>query len=202
VRRHTHRWTEGVNPRLVPIGEATSTRVDVKRRIIVGIDLSLRAAAAAKVVLPWDGDLEDVRTCIVGRDLGLAATPRERAERLEHIVNRLADFCTDATDIHLEEYAFAASGAHAHAIGEVGGSLKLWFRKHLDRDPLPVHSAAARKTMLQKLPRSEVKKFVVRNVKRLGSPATGWTDDQIDAFVVMNHGVMLAGGVALTFAGE
>jgi hypothetical protein len=47
-----------------------------------------------------------------------------------------------------------------------------------------------------------VKAFAVRNVKRLGGPASGWTDDQIDAFVIMNHGVMLQGGTALTFPGE
>lgn len=180
------------------------TRVDdrARRVTIVGLDLSLRAAAAAKVVLPWDGSLDDVSTCIAGHQLALTATPAERTERLLLIANRLADFCATADHVFIEEYAFSASQAHAHAIGEIGGVVKVWLRNRLNLDAVPVQASSARKTMLQKCPNKDAKKFVVRNVKRLGSPATGWTDDQIDAFVVMNHGVMLQGGVALTFAGE
>jgi len=179
----------------------TSTRVDAPL-VIVGLDLSLRSAAGAKVRLPWDGDLEDVQTCVVGVDLENDATPEDVARRLEIISSRLVDFCGDATSVFVEEYAFSARKSRAHAIGEVGGTVKLDVFRRLGHAPKPIPPATARKTMLQKLPGADVKSWVVRNVRRLGGPTGGWTDDQIDAFVVMNHGVMLKGGVALTFAGE
>lgn len=173
-----------------------------RRLVVVGLDLSLRAAAAAKVTVPWDGDLEDVRTHIVGADLPNDASPEDVARRLQLIANKLADFCAGADVVYVEEYAFSARASRAHSIGEVGGAVKLRLFERLGKAPRPIPPATARKTMLQKLPRAEVKPFVVRNVRRLGAPADKWTDDQIDAFVILNHGVMLQGGTPLSFLGE
>lgn len=179
----------------------TPTRVGA-RITVVGLDLSLRNAAAAKVTLPWDGDLEDVSTTIVGYGLEHEATATDTVERLLHISNALARFCEDATVVYVEQYAFTSMTTRAHSIGEVGGAVKLQCYADHGLAPIPIPPATARKTMLGKLPRKDVKKWTVRNVHRLGAPATGWTEDQIDAFVIMNHGVMLQGATALSFDGE
>jgi hypothetical protein len=121
----------------------TSTRVDA-RRVVVGLDLSLRAAAAAKVVLPWDGDLEDVRTCVVGADLPHGAEAHEVVRRLQLIACRLADFCAGADAVYVEEYAFSAQASRAHSIGEVGGVVKLKIFERLGKAPVPVPPATAR----------------------------------------------------------
>lgn len=174
----------------------------MSRRVVVGLDLSLRAAAAARVTLPWDGDLEDVITRVVGQDLSAGSEPEAYARRLDLIATAIADFCEGADAVYVEEYAFSSMSKRAHSLGEVGGVVKLELFRRSGRSPTPVTASTARKTMLQKLPRAGVKPFTMRNVRRLGPPANKWTEDQIDAFVTMNHGVMLEGGVALTFLGE
>ena len=174
----------------------------VARRVVVGLDLSLRAAAAAKVTLPWDGDLEDVVTRVIGDEVSKDSAPEAYARRLDLIAKSMVDFCDGADVVYVEEYAFSQMSKRAHSLGEVGGVVKLELFRRLGHAPIPVTASTARKTMLQKLPRKGVKEFTMRNVRRLGAPADRWTEDQIDAFVCLNHGVMLQGGIALTFAGE
>jgi len=171
---------------------------------VVGLDLSLRAAAACALPFPWDLDLAKVRMMRTGSSLKLDATPKEHAERNAQIAHDVCVFCVNVRMKHLavEEYAFSASGARARAIAEMVGVVKHEVLEMFDMGLPPIPPATARKVLLQKLPRADVKEFTYRNVRRLGGPALEWTEDEVDAFVIANTVLMHAGGTAMTFPGE
>lgn len=181
-----------------------STRVDAW---VVGIDLSLRAAAACALPLRWDHDLRKARTIKAGYGLATDAAPLARVQRFAQIAHDLSVFCvnTQAVRIGIEEYAYGAGNAQAHQTVECGGALKVAILELLGLAVYPVQASSARKILLQQVPRlgrGQTKPWVVRNVKRLGGPTEEWTDDECDAFVVANAVLMHAGGTALTFPGE
>jgi hypothetical protein len=176
-------------------------------RHVVGIDLSLRAAAACAIPFPWDHDLGKVRTVKAGYALGVGASPRERLERFAQIAHDLSVFCLNvkAVRIGIEAYAYSASSAHQHQTFECGGIVKHEILQLLDLEVHEVTASTARKTLLGHVPRlgaGKTKPWVVRNVRRLGGPTLDWTDDECDAFVVSNRILADAGGVALSFDGE
>jgi len=171
--------------------------------MIIGLDLSLRAAAACAIPIYWEHDLKDVRTCVSGSSLAQSATPAERLKRIMNISLGIVAFCRAhaAKHVFVEEYAFAQGASHAREIAELGGVLKFRIYEQLGIVAVPVVASRARKILLQKLPRKDMKAWVVANVKRL--PGTvDWTPDEVDAFVVANAGVEISGGVAMSFAGE
>jgi Holliday junction resolvasome RuvABC endonuclease subunit len=174
---------------------------------VVGIDLSLRAAAACAIPFPWDHDLEKVRMLRAGYALGMAATAKERIERIAQLAHDISIFCLNvkACRIGIEDYAFSKSSAHQHQTFETGGALKVAVLELLDLEVYPITASTARKTLLGVVPRlgaGKTKPWVVRNVKRLGGPTEGWTDDEADAFVVANRVLADAGGIAMAFDGE
>lgn len=103
--------------------------------------------------------------------------------------------------VFVEEMAFGQAGAHAREVAELTGIVKLRVLEAWGVYPVPVVASRARKVLLQKLPRKDVKKFVLANVRRLPG-ADRWADAQADAFVVANMGVMISGGTAMTFSGN
>lgn len=178
---------------------------------IVGLDLSLRATACAAIPLDWaTQDLAAVRMKILGAELTKTATREETIDRMIDIADGVIKFCHEvqARGVFLEDHAFGMGGQNANQTIEMTGIVKAWLREHWGVAAIPVASASARKTLLQHVPSSRgqpkgfVKKFVARNVQRLGPVAQAWTLDEIDAFVVANHGLMVRGGVAMTFMGE
>lgn len=181
-----------------------------KVETIVGLDLSLRAAAACAIPVKWDHDVAKLRTMVIGSSLSNDASEDERLDRIDQICKAMVKFCgqNNAIAIGVEEYAFAQGASHAHAIGELGGNVKRDIRTLLGITPQPIIASTARKTLLQKLPRPKgakkgfLKSFVSYNVKRLGGQITRWTDDEIDAFVIANARLMQYGGMAMTFEGE
>lgn len=184
-------------------------RVNSTVDTVVGLDLSLRAAAACAIPRRWNQNLNQVRTMVAG--YGVEQNDEEaRVIRLEVISEAIGEFCVQnkAITVSLEEYAFSQGQAHSHAIGEIGGVVKLELRRRLKLTPRPLFSNTARKTLLQWLPSSRgkpkgyLKRYVTTNVRRLGGVTLRWTDDEIDAFVIANHTLMLAGGTAMTFEGE
>ncbi len=206
MRRPLFTWTEGVNPRLVPVQQAPLVQiVRTPKPTVVGLDLSLNAAAACSLPIKgWKQSPASACVFQVGRKLQRGSSQKEQLDRIEFITQNLVDFCkrVHARRIYIEDYAFSQGQSMARAIGELGGVVKHEIRKQLHIVVSPVVASHARKIMLQWLPKKDVKPYVVWNVKRLGGSATGWTDDQIDAFVVANYGIMRSGGQAITFEGE
>lgn len=188
----------------------TRRRLHSAVETVIGFDLSLTAAAACALPRIWNQDMARARTIVVGYGVGNDEPESMRVERLEKICTTLVDFClaNKATAINIEEYAFSSSQSRAHAIGELGGVVKLECKRRLGLTPQPVTASHARKTLLQWLPglrgkpKGYMKRYVVANVQRLGKAVAHWTEDEIDAFVVSNYCLMAQGGLAMTFEGD
>lgn len=173
---------------------------------VVGLDLSLRAAAACAIPVDWDHDLTKIRMTKTGSKLGKESTPKERAERIAQISHDVVVFCLTARARHvgIEDYAYGAGGANAMQVVELTGVVKHEILDTLHFAATPIPASSARKVLLQRLPRlgsGKLKPWVVANVRRLGGPANMWTDDECDAFVIANTVLMHAGGTAMTFDG-
>lgn len=175
---------------------------------IIGLDLSLRGAAAAVLPLDWDRDhkLDSIRVMTTGYPLAKDASYEQRTKRIRDVARDVLDFCSlhlrsSGAAVFIEDFAFAQSGAHAREVAELTGVVKWRLLAEHDVVAIPVTASKARKVLLQKLPRKDVKRFVFANVRRLGDSVLTWTEDQVDAFVIANAGWMISGGVAMTFAG-
>jgi len=159
---------------------------------VAGLDLSTRAAAGVMLPLGWDGDFSQARSLVVGEPLRRNATDAERARRTENIALPLVTFCrTNNVQIaFIESYGFNQSHA-AHTLGEVGGVVRL----ELLRAGIEIRTAqmsSARKMLLGKLPRADVKMVVYSTVRAAG--ATFETADEADAFAALNWGMSELGG--------
>src|SRR5690606_36987286 len=101
-------------------------RLGARSMIILGLDLSTRAAAAVACPLDWDGDWRRLRTLVVGEPLRRDATEAERIGRCASIAARLAAFARSegATVAFVESYAYGQATA-AHTLGELGGIVRL-----------------------------------------------------------------------------
>jgi Holliday junction resolvasome RuvABC endonuclease subunit len=166
--------------------------------VVLGLDLSLTAAGMVAVPKDWGGNWERVARHHVGHALPKDATETRRIGRLHQISSEVLAFaarhkCTSAI---IEQYAFAARQSHAHALGEIGGSVKLALVTRAGLLVDAVHSASARKLVLGKVPKKDVKAHTRVALTRMGMP-TNWTDDEADAFVVANWALSALGGHAL-----
>lgn len=175
---------------------------------VVGLDLSLTATAACALPMPWDGSVARIRTRIFGSKLTNDATPEQQAERRAAIADGVLAFCreVEATHVGYEEYAHNMSAQkNAAMTRELGGVVKDRLFVGWTVVPVAIVASSARKILLGVIPKQgkgQTKPYVVRNVKRLGAPVDGWTDDEIDAFVVANAMLERAGSTALFFQGE
>ncbi len=171
---------------------------------IIGIDSSLRAAAVCALPLDWNYQLKYAKTKVFGYELSKDATEKDHLVRLSDISDGILKFARDvqADHVWIENYAFSAKRSRAHALGEAGGTIKLKLFEDWGVVTHSVVNQTARKHLLQKLVRADVKKYVCQNVKRLGFPASKWTDDEIDAFVVANYGLHKVTGRSMSFEGE
>lgn len=177
---------------------------------VVGLDLSLTATGMCALPLDWSFALEEVKTSTCGYALDAGATARERIVRATEIADAVFDFCKahQARAVYVENHAFGAGGARANETIEMTGIVKAKLFDDWGIVVEPVVASSARKTLLQKLPsprgqkRGALKAWVVANVRRLGGPALGWSEDEVDAFVCANMGLMLRGGTAMTFLGQ
>jgi Holliday junction resolvasome RuvABC endonuclease subunit len=155
--------------------------------VLLGLDLSVTAAAAVAVPVDWDGEWKRVRSVVVGEKLRRDATDLERARRTETIATRLVAFAraTGATCAFIESYGFAMRTA-AHTLGEIGGVVRL----ELVRAGIEVRTAnmgTARKLLLGKVPRSDAKMAVYAALRAAG--ARFETGDEADAMAAVNLGL-------------
>lgn len=186
--------------------------------MILGLDLSLRGSGLALVPLDWAPGLDfaRVRVQTVGQSLSADATPRQQAERIAKIANAIVVFARNngVTKAWIENYAFSRGDSRAHALGELGGVVRVALLK----SGIPfdvVHSNTAR-AHLGKFAARPKKKSENRNVENLppkmkvqvqlalhamGAPKH-WTGDELDAFVVANHGLIEGGHGGIVVAQE
>lgn len=166
--------------------------------MILGLDLSLRGAGLVAVPPDWSGDWSRIARTTVGHPLKRDALECDRIGRLVRISAEVVTFaeahrCTSAV---IEGYAFTSRNAHSHSLGELGGVVKVLLA---ERCWIPIHvvpPASARKILLGKLPRKDVKIHMRTALTRMGMPVA-WTNDEADAFVVANYIAAGNGGYAI-----
>lgn len=161
--------------------------------VVMGLDLSLTAAAGVAAPLDWDGDWHRVRSCVVGEKLRRDATDAERARRTETIALQLTRFARSvgATHAFVEGYAFGRKN-QLPQLGELGGVVKLaLLREGVTLATVP--PATARKLLLGKVPRSDAKEAVAAALWAAGAPRS-WSHDETDAMAVLNFGMSELGG--------
>lgn len=168
--------------------------------VVLGLDLSLKAAAAVAVPTWWDGEWDKVRSMVVGETLRRDASPAERARRTETIAARIAAFaeCEGCSVAYVEQYAFGNS-QQAHSLGELGGVVKLELvRRGIQLHTVPIPTI--RKVLLGKVPRTGAKVAVMQALRAAGCPI-GWSLDEADAFAVANWGLSELGGYCFAQGG-
>jgi Holliday junction resolvasome RuvABC endonuclease subunit len=160
--------------------------------MLMGLDLSTRAAAAVAVPTLWDGRWDRVRSLVAGEGLKRDASDLERARRTETIARRLVAFAhaNGVETAFIESYAFNQAKA-AHTLAELGGVVRL----ELVRAGIEIRTApmsTARKMLLGKLPRADVKAHVYATIRAAGGMFE--TADEADAFCAVNWGLSEVGG--------
>lgn len=169
--------------------------------VLLGLDLSLTAAAGVAVPLDYEGRFERVRSIVVGERLRRDATDVERARRTETIAARLVRFALEnrCSVAYVEGYAFSQRLA-AHALAELGGVTRL----ELVRAGIDVRTAnmgSARKLLLGRVPRQDAKVAVAEAFRAAGVPLD-WSLDVTDAMACANLGLAELGGYCFAQAGE
>lgn len=173
--------------------------------MIIGLDLSLRAAAACWIPRGWKGDTTKLKVGTWGEELTKGASLEDKIKRMIYIADSIVTWAEERTGVKamfVEDYAFQIRSASAAPLHELGGIVKRECYVRLGLALTPVNISSGRKTLLQKLPGKGAKEFTERNVRRLKGEALYWNNDEVDAFVVANHGVMLSGGTPLSFEGQ
>lgn len=158
---------------------------------VAGLDLSLTGAAAVVLDEGWGLDFDAVPSIRVGEALPADASDADQLGRLVRIKLELLDFLAEqkATHIYVEQYAFSRGASRAHALGELGGCVKLGCLLDLGLPVRSVTASAARKVLLGKVPRAGSKLATARALASMGAPSR-WSSDALDAFAVANFGLV------------
>jgi Holliday junction resolvasome RuvABC endonuclease subunit len=165
-------------------GLTTVTKTTTGSKIVVvGLDLSLRAAGAVRFEAPWSLDFKDIEHMVTGHALPRTATEYDRMCRLSSTKKALLEFCEGASVVVVEQYAFSRGMSQAHALGEMGGVVKHALHER-GIEVVPVVASHVR-ACLGKFPRKDTKVFVEAAVRKMGAP-DDWTADEVDAFVCAN----------------
>lgn len=164
--------------------------------VVAAFDLSLASTGMVAVPLDWSLDWSCVAVAKAGRRCARDAPEDELVDRLYEIGNKVGAFLRDtkATVAVIEQYAFTTQTTHAHAIGELGGVIKVLLRS-VGVELVVVSPATCRK-LLGKQPRKDAKDWAQIRVWASGAPKT-WIGDQVDAFVLANWWLAGNGGAAI-----
>lgn len=167
--------------------------------VVLGLDLSLRATGIVAVPVRWGLDWSRIAVAKAGAPLPKEASEHERARRLADSRDIITAFARkhDCSMAVVEQYAFTARDSQAHALGELGGVVKV----ALCELGLGVHvvSPASARRLLGKAPRKDVKIWTHQQLYAAGAPKA-WTADQLDAFLIANYHLSGIGGDALMLA--
>lgn len=164
--------------------------------IVAGFDLSLRASAFVALRPAWGCRWNEVAVGGAGASLAKDAVERLRLERLRVIRDEAVRFvvlhqCRVAV---VEQYAFTAQTSQAHALGELGGVVKLALQEAGCQVEI-VSPASARK-LLGKQPRKDAKIWAAQKLYSMGAPRA-WSLDVCDAFLLANYYLAGNGGDAV-----
>lgn len=174
---------------------------------VLGFDLSLSAPAACFAPAGWrPGDWGALRLWT----RAFATVPDDdiagQIERLVVVARAVHEQVVEhgmgepALVVAIEGYAFRKRSASVTKLAELGGVVRVRLLERWGVVPVVVPAAEARKYLLGKVPRSEQKVAVQAALWRAGAPLSdklvrrhgvrgvegGWTEDQCDAFCVMN----------------
>lgn len=159
---------------------------------VVGLDLSLRLAAAVALPSSWDPASDarwDVPNLRVGGELD--QYDGSAAERVNSIVDAVTLFVIKhgghSPRVFVENYAFSRQGTgSASLVVELGGALKFWLRRRTGVEVASVNDNTARKFFLGKLPAKNRAAATHEMLKKIGCP---WPEsDRGDAWVIANYG--------------
>lgn len=171
--------------------------------VVLGLDLSLRFTCAVAVPSDWRCDWTKVATLRTGSSLPRDAQEHERVRRLQYIVDDVAKFAKaqNAALVFIEQYAFSADTSQAHAIGELGGAVKVELQSQLNL-PLVMVSPASARALFGKQPRADRKQWAGQRLLEAGAPRDwiGPAEDRwgiFDAFSMANFGLSENGGQAV-----
>lgn len=171
------------------------------RQIVVGIDLSLTGLGLAAVPADWDLTWSRIVTERHGIPLTKTATARVRTARNADLARAALRFCERVNATHAWVEGYPASGRVFGLPGlcELGGVVRHTLASAgLHAETAPISSA--RKLVLGKLPRRDVKLVLHETVRSMGAPAS-WSGDEVDAWVAANWGASELGLCAVMAPG-
>ncbi len=129
----------------------------------IGLDLSLRSAAAAFIPDDWDINSSDrwnhVRTVSVGYPLPKGSDHEARVKRLHFITSELASWVGPThkgagIHVYVEDYAYGLAGQSGMVLGELGGAVKVALY-NLGHVVVPANQSTVRKFLLGNWARTE-----------------------------------------------
>lgn len=167
--------------------------------VIVGLDLSLTSAGVAALPMNWDCDPSRVRVETVKHCHPEHANDDDRGQRLATHARRVLAVARALAGQEPICWGIESLPTHnAHALvplAELAGAVRMLLSDAGAR-VLTVPQASARKLLLGKLPRKDVKEIVRQTVVSFAG-CGHWQPDEVDAFVVANWLASECGGVAL-----
>lgn len=170
---------------------------------LLALDLSLRGLGMVVIPSDWGGDWMQVGRKTFEHPLPKDASALDQVDRLAALSARVVQFaqawqfdCERGDEIVVEDYAFSQGDGRAHALGELGGVVKLRVFSELAIVVQPVNMNTARKFLMGRMPRKgEVlgprkkdqggKAWAQEAARRAGCPE-GWTEHERDAWIVGN----------------
>jgi hypothetical protein len=155
---------------------------------IVGLDLSLRGAAAVIVPASWILDSPRSWDSLTRMTVGYEGGDNERkVTRLHDIAKSIADFVgrSETKHVFVEDYAFGMM--NGIRLGELGGAVKAYIYATYGIVTVPMNMSTARKYLLGKIPRGKgaVAKRLTEVMTDLQLPSA-WTADERDAWIIAN----------------
>lgn len=173
-----------------------------KPTVAMGIDLSLRGLGVAVIPAAWDLDPRRAKAHTLGLDLKRDASPAERVERLEKLVNDVSECVRHygVTHAWVESYAFNQTSM-AHSLGEIGGAVKLDLYRRFRIVVQTANQTRARHLVYGQLPPRGItdkqrKAWLLEPLRLAG--LTLDDHNQGDAFVAVSFGLLELGAPALT----
>jgi len=174
-----------------------------KPTIVAGIDLSLRGCGLVAVPAEWGGAWASIARATIGRDLDKGAPFWEQIRRLDDLAEDVVRWIESrgCTHAYVEHYPVGSSGGpfNVDKLAELGGAIKVQLARELELFACPIPIASARSTACGSIPRlgkGKTKPYVHEVLRSIGAPKD-WTADELDAWVIANHGLSLMGGFAI-----
>ncbi len=154
----------------------------------MGIDLSLTGTGLLSLPFSWGLDWRKAQRAQVGYLLPEKASVMAQMQRLHRLTVEVLAFARAhrVTHVWIEEYAFSRGASRAHALGELGGAVKLALVMEA-RLPVEVVHVNSARALLGKMPRKDAKDEAHIRLTAAGAPLE-WSRDALDAFLVLNYG--------------